>query len=78
MDPPSFTRKILKEELRISENELNKYQRILAQKAQKITHKLNQGEDELQQSSNAAEVKNEEAKTEEGYDRNGKLVEEQI
>ena len=25
MDPPSFTRKILREELRISENELNKY-----------------------------------------------------
>ena len=25
MDPPSFTRKILREELRISENDLNKY-----------------------------------------------------
>ena len=37
MDPPSFTRKILREELRISENELNKYQKILAQKALKIT-----------------------------------------
>lgn len=40
MDPPSFTRKILREELRISENELNKYQRILAEKAFKITQKL--------------------------------------
>lgn len=37
MDPPSFTRKILREELRISENELNKYQKILAEKALKIT-----------------------------------------
>ena len=37
MDPPSFTRKILREELRISENELNKYQKILAEKAFKIT-----------------------------------------
>ena len=36
MDPPSFTRKILREELRISENELNKYQKILAEKAAKI------------------------------------------
>jgi hypothetical protein len=29
MDPPSFTRKILKEELNISESDLDKYQKIL-------------------------------------------------
>ena len=46
MDPPSFTRKILREELRISENELNKYQKILNEKALKITQKLKkEGED---------------------------------
>ena len=46
MDPPSFTRKILREELRISENELNKYQKILAEKAFKITQKLKEGDSE--------------------------------
>lgn len=44
MDPPSFTRKILKDELRISDNELNKYQKILAEKAQKIALKLKKEE----------------------------------
>ena len=46
MDPPSFTRKILREELRISENELNKYQKILNEKALKITQKLTSKEDD--------------------------------
>ena len=46
MDPPSFTRNILKDELRISEHELNKYQKILALKAQKITLQLSKGEDD--------------------------------
>ena len=46
MDPPSFTRKILREELRISENELNKYQKILAEKAAKIAQKLGDDDDE--------------------------------
>lgn len=47
MDPPSFTRKILREELRISDNELNKYQKILAEKAQKIALKLKkEGDDD--------------------------------
>ena len=46
MDPPSFTRKILREELRISENELNKYQKILAEKAAKIAQKLGDDADE--------------------------------
>lgn len=40
MDPPSFTRKILKEDLMISENQLDRYQKILAEKAAKITKKL--------------------------------------
>lgn len=44
MDPPSFTRKFLREELRISENELNKYQKILAEKALKITQKLKESD----------------------------------
>ena len=43
MDPPSFTRKILREDLCISDNELNKYQKILAEKALKITQKLKEG-----------------------------------
>ena len=46
MDPPSFTRKILREELRISENELNKYQKILAEKAAKIAQKLGDEDNE--------------------------------
>ena len=46
MDPPSFTRKILREELRISENELNKYQKILAEKAAKIAQKLGDDDEE--------------------------------
>ena len=46
MDPPSFTRKILREDLCISDNELNKYQKILAEKALKITQKLKEGGDD--------------------------------
>lgn len=46
MDPPSFTRKVLREELRISDNELNKYQKILAEKALKITQKLKADDEE--------------------------------
>jgi len=33
MDPPSFTRKILQEELNISDADLSKYQKILSEKA---------------------------------------------
>ena len=46
MDPPSFTRKILRDELKISENELNKYQKILNEKALKITQKLSKEEED--------------------------------
>lgn len=51
MDPPSFTRKFLREELRISENQLNKYQKILAEKAYKITQKLKEddSDDEVEE-----------------------------
>ena len=54
MDPPSFTRKILREELKISENELNKYQKILNEKALKITQKLSKEEDEDEQQIQAS------------------------
>ena len=40
MDPPSFTRKILREELNVSEKEVDKYLKILAVKAAKISLKL--------------------------------------
>ena len=40
MDPPSFTRKILREELNVSEKEVDKYLKILAIKAAKISRKL--------------------------------------
>ena len=39
-DPPSFTRKILREELNVSEKEVDKYLKILAIKAAKIQRKL--------------------------------------
>ena len=57
MDPPSFTRKILREELRISENELNKYQKILAEKAAKIAQKL--GDDDNEEEEGAKELEEE-------------------
>ena len=40
MDPPSFTRKLLKEEYGIPDSELNQYQRILSEKTLKIDQKL--------------------------------------
>ena len=40
MDPPSFTRKILRDELNVSEKEVDKYLKVLAIKAAKISHKL--------------------------------------
>lgn len=46
MDPPSFTRKILQEELNISESDLSKYQRVLSEKAAIITRKLAIGDDD--------------------------------
>ena len=40
MDPPSFTKKRLSEELNVSEKEVDKYLKILADKAEKISRKL--------------------------------------
>ena len=40
MDPPSFTKKRLSEELNVSEKEVDKYLKILAAKAEKISRKL--------------------------------------
>lgn len=46
MDPPSFTRKILQEELNISDADLNKYQKILSEKAAVIQRKLALGDED--------------------------------
>ena len=40
MDPPSFTKKRLSEELNVSEKEVDKYLKVLAAKAEKISRKL--------------------------------------
>ena len=52
MDPPSFTRKLLREEYDISETELNQYKRFLTEKAFKITQKMTtskSGEEEAEE-----------------------------
>ena len=52
MDPPSFTRKLLREEYDISETELNQYKRFLTEKAFKITQKMTtskNGEEEAEE-----------------------------
>lgn len=49
MDPPSFTRKILQEELNITEQDLTKYQRILSEKAAIITRKLAIGDESIEE-----------------------------
>ena len=59
MDPPSFTRKILKEEYNISENELNKYQKILAEKALSITNKLRKGSGDSEEDEDDADEQDE-------------------
>lgn len=46
MDPPSYTRKILREELKLSEQELTKYQKVLAEKAAVIQRKIALKEEE--------------------------------
>lgn len=59
MDPPSFTRKILREEYAISENELDQCQKLLAAQARKITLQLREGDE----SEEAEEQKLQEALT---------------
>ena len=49
MDPPSFTRKILQEELNISDADLSKYQKILSEKAAVIQRKLAVGDDDSEE-----------------------------
>ena len=46
MDPPSFTKKRLSEELNVSEKEVDKYLKVLAAKAEKISRKLQSNSEE--------------------------------
>ena len=40
MDPPSFTKNVCKDELRISDQEFNKFQKVMKEIETKISEKL--------------------------------------
>ena len=57
MDPPSYTRKILKDELNVSDKDVDKYLKILGEKAAVITKKLSNSVDSENEPSSPLMIK---------------------